>query len=120
VRIIHLPSLDGELIVLDLNLQIVQPETRHRQRDAQPIVADLLDIVRRVAFRTGFCDAVQSPFEMIETQKQGTVEQGQARHLPPSSSSMSELPNSDRRPGLARRRMAQPAEHPPLRPCPRI
>jgi hypothetical protein len=48
-RIILLPAPDDQLIVFLLDLQIIHGEPGHRQRDAQPVIADLFDVVGRVA-----------------------------------------------------------------------
>jgi hypothetical protein len=58
-------AADGELAVLEADLELVRPETRHRKGDAQGLRPSLpfrqhLDIVRRVARFAGLGRAVLS------------------------------------------------------------
>ena len=47
---------------------------------ADPAIADLLDVVGRVAFCRHLGDAVDGALEMVETQQERTVEHWHAAH----------------------------------------
>ena len=49
LRIILLSPADDQLIVFLRDLQIIHGKPGHRQRNAQPVIADLFDVVGRVA-----------------------------------------------------------------------
>jgi hypothetical protein len=72
---LRLPAAgDHQLVVLDRHAQVVGPKPGHRQRDAQPIFAYILDIIRRVAVAGGLCGAFDEAAGMLEAQKEGAVE----------------------------------------------
>jgi hypothetical protein len=51
-----------------LNLKVIERESRHRQYDAQAILVELFDVIRRIAV-CGLCDAVDSLLELLETEQ---------------------------------------------------
>src|SRR5271170_6071470 len=77
VLVLFLLAADDELVVLDLDREIVHGETGDRERDAQRILADLLDIIGGIAVGRGLGDAVERTLEMVEAQQQRRIEQRQ-------------------------------------------
>jgi len=82
LSIVGLLAADHQLVVLDRDRQIRHREAGDRERDAQLIFAELLDIVGRIAVAGDLVDPVEGPLEMLEAQKQRRVEQRQSRHRP--------------------------------------
>ena len=78
--VVGLLAADHQLIVLDRDRQIGHREAGDGQRDAQRVVADLLDIVGRIAVGGALVDAIERPLEMLEPEQQRRVEQRHARH----------------------------------------
>jgi hypothetical protein len=65
--VIILLAANNQLIVFHGDLQIVHREAGHGQGDSKAMIADLLNIVGRIALGGGFRDTVENPFEMVET-----------------------------------------------------
>src|SRR6185369_6412637 len=56
LAIVVLLAAHHQLVVLDLDREVSHGETGHRQRDAQRVLAGLLDIVGRIAVRRRLAD----------------------------------------------------------------
>src|SRR6266852_212803 len=72
--VVGLLAADDELVVLDADDEVVHGEAGDGERDAQRILAGLLDIVGRVPVGSDLADAVKGPLEMIEAEQQRRVE----------------------------------------------
>ncbi|MEL0111229.1 MAG: hypothetical protein VW835_05810 [Rickettsiales bacterium] len=68
-HVVFLPASDNQLAVFDLDREIGLGKTRNRQGNPQRILADLFDIVGRIAFCLHLRDAIQGPLEFFETQQ---------------------------------------------------
>src|SRR3954467_8437799 len=84
--VIDLPATDHQLVVFGLYRQIIHRETGDRKCDPQSIFAYLFNIVGRIPFRRVLRDPVERALELVEAQKQRTVEQRQSC-IPAASSS---------------------------------
>jgi len=62
-------AADHELIVLDRYAEIAHAETGDRERDAQFILGELLNIVGRITIGRDFVHPVERPLEMIEAEQ---------------------------------------------------
>src|ERR671920_812276 len=84
--VIDLPATDHQLVVFGLYRQIIHRETGDRKCDPQSIFAYLFDIVGRIPLRRVLRDPVERALELVEAQKERTVEQRQSRSQAASSS----------------------------------
>src|ERR1700691_3107856 len=80
--VLLLPAADLELVVLARPLDLCLQESRHSQRDPQPLwlaalSGDPLDVVRRITVRPGLRNLVERPLEVVEAEQQ---RRGQRRH----------------------------------------
>src|SRR5260221_5280026 len=75
--VVGLLTAHDELIVLDLDVEIVHREAGNGERDAQRILAGLLDIVGRIAVARRLADAIEGALELIETEKKRRAEEGE-------------------------------------------
>src|SRR5258707_136168 len=82
LAVIGLLAADDELVVLDRDRQIGHREAGDRERDAQLVFAELLDVVGWIPVTGDLVDPVERPLEMLEAQQQRRVEQRQSRHRP--------------------------------------
>src|SRR5438477_7045746 len=71
LALVLLLATHDELVVLQKDVEIIERESRHRQRQAQRLLAGLLDIVRRIAIALRLGDAIEHALEMIEAEEQG-------------------------------------------------
>jgi hypothetical protein len=71
--IVLLAAADHQLVVLLRDLQVVHGEAGDGQRDAQAVIAGLLDIVGRVAIGA-LAHAVEHLLEVVEAEEQGRTE----------------------------------------------
>src|SRR5205085_11038159 len=62
-------AADHELVVFDVHGEIGFGEASDCQRNAQAMLADLLDVVGGIAFRGGLVDAVEHALDMVEAQQ---------------------------------------------------
>src|SRR5439155_23162055 len=83
LRIGHAPA-DDKLVVLQIDAKVLGLESGDRQRDFQPVLVDMFDIVGWVRVR--FRGSLQQPLNVLESQQKWAVEQG-AVHIqsPPFS-----------------------------------
>ena len=73
--------VDGHIYGFDEGiLACIDAETGDRHGDAQPVGADLLDIVGRVAIADRFRHAIDGALEMLESEQQRAIEDGKPRH----------------------------------------
>ena len=79
VGIVGLLAADRELVLDQFDHQIVGREAGHGQHDAQAVLADPLDIVRRVALGA-LGQAIKGALELVETQQQGRIEHRHTAH----------------------------------------
>ena len=79
-RIILLPPAYHQLIIFLRDLQIIHRKPSHRQRNAQPVIADLFDVVGRVAIGI-LAHTVEHLFQMIEAKKQRGAEKRRSGHV---------------------------------------
>src|SRR6185437_12520667 len=98
ILVVGLLAAHDELIVLDLHAQIVHGEAGDGERDAQRVLAGLLDIVGRIAVARRLADAIEGTLELIESQKQRRVEERETRHRISSSERVQPRDPSIRRP----------------------
>src|SRR5262249_48693061 len=71
LRIVGLLAADDELVVFDRDAEVTHGEAGDRQRDAQRVLAELLDIIGRVSVARNLADPIERPLEMVEPQEQG-------------------------------------------------
>jgi hypothetical protein len=85
--ILSAPTND-KLIVLDLNAEIFERKAGDGDSDSQLRLAELLDVVRRIAFAPAALHAIQRALEFVKAKEERAIEKGQAsRHvIAPSSS----------------------------------
>ncbi len=79
--VVLLTSPDDELLLLDGHLELVERETRDRQRDAQAlrivsVARESFDVVGRIAVRR-LGDAVERTLDLVEADEERA---GQRRH----------------------------------------
>ena len=79
-RIILLPPANHQLIVFLRDLQIIHGKPCHRQRNAQPVIADLFDVVGRVAISI-LAHTIEHLFQMIEAKEQRRAEKRRSGHV---------------------------------------
>src|SRR5471030_498997 len=91
VRLVDLLAAHRELVLDQFDRQILGAETRDGERDAQAVLADLLDIVRRVAFGA-LGQPVERALELVEAQQQRRVEYRYATHKPSSAERVARNP----------------------------
>src|SRR5204862_305813 len=58
LRIVRLLAADDELVVFDRDAEVAHGETRHRKGDAQRVLAELFDIIGRIAVARDLADAI--------------------------------------------------------------
>ena len=75
LRVVGLLAADDELVFFDGDREIAHRKASHRERNAQLVLAELLDIVRRIAVTGGLVDPVQRPLKGLEAQEQRGIEQ---------------------------------------------
>ena len=68
--VLVLLALDKQLVVDGLDRQVAFAEAGNGQRDAEPVLAELLDIVRRITIRGFLRDPVERALELIESEQQ--------------------------------------------------
>lgn len=73
LRIVPLAAADDELIVLLRDLQVVHGEAGHGQRNAQPVLGRLLDIVGRVTVGV-LGNPVEHLLEVVEAKEERRTE----------------------------------------------
>src|SRR6056297_273732 len=74
ILVLHLPAANGQLVVLDLNIQGLHRKASNRQRNTQAALTNLFNIVGGVAFTAGFTKAVKGFFNLIKTQEERAIE----------------------------------------------
>ena len=79
VALVGLLAADRELVFDDFDHQAVAGEAGHGQRDAQPVLADPLDIVGGIAF-CALGQTVERALELVEAQQQGRIEHRHTAH----------------------------------------
>src|SRR3546814_10635335 len=67
--IVGLLAADHQLAVLDLDREVCLREAGHREGDAQPVLAALLDVVGRIALG-GLGNTVDGLLELLETEQE--------------------------------------------------
>src|SRR5258707_13064539 len=77
VLVVGLLAAHDELVVLDLDVEIGHREAGDGERDAQGILAGLLDIAGWIAVARRLADAIERSLELIETKKKRRVEEGE-------------------------------------------
>jgi len=85
LSVIGLLAADHELIVFNLNREIGDGKSGHGQSDAQSVLADLLDVVRRICVRRSFRHPIERALELVEPEQQGIVESESRVMLAPSN-----------------------------------
>ena len=75
VGVVGLLAADDELVFLDRDRQVGHRKPRHRQGDAQLVLAELLDTVGRIAVAGDLVDPIERPLERLKTQQQRRIEQ---------------------------------------------
>ncbi len=84
--VVLLLAANRELRILDAHFEILGPEAGDRQRDAQVVLGDLLDIVGRITVARGLRHPVERSLEMLEAEQQWAIQSGQSRHVSAASS----------------------------------
>ena len=79
VTVVGLLAADGKLALHKLDGEIGGREAGDRQDDTQPVFADPLDIVGRIALGI-LGQPVECALELVEAQKQGRIENRYATH----------------------------------------
>src|SRR6185437_7203760 len=85
IGLVGLLATHRELVLDQFDHQLLDREACNGQRDAQAVLADFLDIVRRVAFGV-LRQAIERALELVETQQQRRIEHRHATHNPPPKS----------------------------------
>ncbi len=78
-RVVGLLAAHRQLVLDQLDHQVVDREPGDGQGDAQPVLANPLDVVRRVALGV-LGQSVQGALELVEAQQQGRIEHRYATH----------------------------------------
>jgi hypothetical protein len=66
LRIVGLLAADDELVVFDRDAEVAHREACYRKRDAQNVLAELLDVVGRISVARNLADPIEGTFEMVE------------------------------------------------------
>jgi hypothetical protein len=69
LRIIRLLAAHDELVVFNRNAEVTHRKASYREGNPQSILAELLDIVRRISIARNLADPIERPLEMIEPQE---------------------------------------------------
>src|SRR5262249_60779424 len=86
--VVLLPAADGELVVLQRDVQLIALEARYRQNDAQAfggvwrrtVGRNALDIVGGIPVAAALADAVDQAFHILKAQQQRARQQRNSRH----------------------------------------
>ena len=77
--VVGLLAAHRELVLDQLDGEIVGCEARHGERDAKVVLADPLDVVRRIALGV-LGQSIERALELVKTQQQRRIEQRYATH----------------------------------------